>query len=317
MHICIIITGTKEELQETRASNIDGNEYSKGLRMVMPAAAGEVEKMNQKTDESNPFSISKYFPSITKYGNYLNDMVILTSTTSSFIDFTRNWLISIGRLGGSHPKIYIIAEDQETYDKLTRMSFQVDVYVIQAPQSEVNASLQFNSVAYKNFVNKRPRYILDILNSGHDVLFSDVDIVWYHRPYRYFNDESDIYLLQDQGPPDPKIYCAGFAYYRSTKDTIEFVKRWIEEIDSFKEPRPDQVVLNRLIQNKPFIKKKPVPHFKFQELDPNRFVSGHYYFNSTWREQNPEVKPFVLHNNWIVGHDTKVERFQQLGVWFV
>ncbi|XP_072028857.1 uncharacterized protein [Amphiura filiformis] len=256
-------------------------------------------------------------------GNYLNDMVILATATGSFNDFTENWLISIYRLGGSHPKIYIIAEDQEAYDyfhdkKFHKMKQFMDkyVHVIKSPHLEVNSTLIFDSIEYKNFVNKRPQYILDILNKGHDVLFSDVDIVWLHRPYRFFNDPFDIFILEDQGPPSPTVLCAGFVVYKATNATKQFMERWIAEIDIFKEPRPDQVVLNRLFQNKLMI-KKPVPNFKYKVLDPNRFVSGHYYFNATWRKQNPQVKPVVLHNNWIKGRDLKVERFKEIDKWYL
>ena len=53
---------------------------------------------------------------IEKTGNYLHDMAILTIVTSSYLDFTVNWLITLERLGGKTPKIYIVAEDRETYN---------------------------------------------------------------------------------------------------------------------------------------------------------------------------------------------------------
>ena len=242
-------------------------------------------------------------------------MVILTTATASFIDFTENWLASIRRLG-DHPAIYIIAEDQETYDYFNSKPPMTKVTIFQAAKYEENSTLAFDSSAYKNFVNKRPRYILDILKRGHNVLFSDVDIVWIANPYGFFQETFDIHILQDQGPPKPTIFCAGFVMYQATNATIQFVERWIAEINHFEESRPDQELLNRLLQNKPVI-KKPVPEISFKVLDIHKFVSGRHYFNETWRRENPSFKPVVLHNNWIKGHDVKVERFKELGMWLI
>ena len=274
--------------------------------------------MDSNESKGKRHFLIKEIPHIQQNGDYLNDLVVLTTVTSSFIDFTENWLLSISRLGGIHPKIYIIAEDQQTYDHFRATSLMSNINIISAPHFEANSSLLFDTNEYKNFVNKRPKYILDILDSGHDVLFCDVDIVWFHRPYRYLIDSDvDIYFLQDQGPPDETVLCAGFALYRATNATKQFMKRWIDEINSFKEPRPDQIVLNRLLIKNKLLIEKPVPKVKFEVLDPDHFVSGRFYFNESWRKANPHVKPVVLHNNWIIGRDVKVERFKQIGKWFL
>ena len=159
--------------------------------------------------------------------------------------------------------------------------------------------------------------ILDILNSGHNILVSDDDIVWMNNPYGFFPEKLDTRILQDHGSPKSTIFCAGFVLYQATNATLSFVERWIAEINHFEEPRPDQQLLNRLLQKNP-VTKKPVPEISFNVLDKHKFVSGRCYFNETWRRaKNRSFKPVVLHNNWIKGHDAKVERFKELGLWFI
>ena len=63
----------------------------------------------------------------------------------------------------------------------------------------------------------KPHYILDILNRGYDVLYCDMDVVWFERPYQYLKQKSDVYIVQNQGPPDPTILYTGFAMYRQNK----------------------------------------------------------------------------------------------------
>ncbi|XP_072032610.1 uncharacterized protein [Amphiura filiformis] len=235
-------------------------------------------------------------------------VVILTSTNAAFLDFTDNWLASIRRIG-PHPNITIVAEDNATYEHLMKVP---DVHVIRPDQSSsASDKLVFNTPEYKKFVNKRAQYILDILKEGYDVLFSDVDTFWAADPFPYFEEDFDIFAQLDLGPPHPRMLCAGFVYYKSTRLSIKFVKLWIKKMNSYNNTRPDQGVLNKLI------KKRSVPLLKVKVLDPDKFLSGHFYFDEEWRTKNPQVKPVMLHNNWIIGHDVKVQRFKNLGMWLL
>ena len=314
-YFCLIITGST-----THLSNQDNQKAERHLSPHTCEHETQHGFVNEQTNciqTKNRKTVLQNFPSVERSGDYLNDLVILTTITSSFIDLTENWLASIRRCGEYHPRIYIIAEDQETYDHFyNKSSIISNVNVIKAPQYEETASQEFNTGENKNLLCKRPQYILDILKSGHDVLFSDVDVVWFHRPYRFFNDDFDILFLQDQVPPDTTV-STGFAFYRATNDTIQFVERWVDEIKCWKEPKSDQVILNRLVIKHMGDIMDPIPWFKLKILNPKKFVSGKNYFNEIWRKENPNVKPVVLHNNWIQGHDAKVERFKKLRTWFV
>ena len=232
-------------------------------------------------------------------------VVILSTTNAAFLDFTDNWLASIRKIG-IHPNITIVAEDKKSYDHYFRTP---DIHVMRADQSSVSEKLVFDTPEYKTFVNKRAQYILDLLLKGYDVLFSDVDTFWLSDPFPYFEEDYDIFTQLDQGYPDRRVLCAGFVYYKSNRYTIKFVKLWIKKMNRLHNVKPDQVVMNLLMY------KKSVPRLRVKVLDPEKFLSGRYYFDAQWRRNNPHVKPVMLHNNWIIGHDRKVERFKNLGMW--
>lgn len=47
------------------------------------------------------------------------------------------------------------------------------------------------------------------------------------------------------------------------------------------------------------------------------FPSGGLFFkNATWRKETSS-KHVIVHNNYVVGFDKKIQRFRDSGLWFV
>jgi hypothetical protein len=66
----------------------------------------------------------------------------------------------------------------------------------------------------------------------------------------------------------------------------------------------DQLLVNRLVMEK---------YFDFHEiLSQSLFPNGFVYF-----EQERKNKAMIIHNNWIVGIENKINRFKNEGVWYV
>nr|XP_054751822.1 uncharacterized protein LOC129257510 [Lytechinus pictus] len=236
--------------------------------------------------------------------------VILASTNKAFMNFTDNWLESVKR-SGIRSGVTLVAEDREAFNYLNnRTDIELNVVLNDVSESP-GERLQFDSPAYKQLVNKRPSYILQILSSGHDVLFSDVDIVWLKNPLPFFtNDTNDIWLQEDRH--EPTVYCAGFTFYRSTPATIALVTEWVQTL-ALHPTYPDQRVLNGLLRKK----RWQGDAIKKAVMDSRLFPSGHLFFDPEWREANKDSEQVMVHNNWIVGHDRKVERFKDEGFWYL
>ena len=271
------------------------------------AVPGDLAVSNQgQTIDKTIVSKRQAAPSPTK-----RKVAVLSTTNAAFLDFTDNWLESMRRVGPL-PFTIIVAEDEATYAHLVNVS---DVTVIRADHLSASKKLVFDTPEYKKFVNKRPQYILDLLRKGYDVLFSDVDTVWLQNPFPYFeSDRYDVFGQVDMYNPKlkfPRVLCAGFVYYKANDKTIQLVQTWIHNMRRYGDRKPDQVVLNNVIN------RRLVGRLKVNNLDSNKFLSGHYYFDDEWRQNHPDVKPVMLHNNWIVGHDAKVDRFKRLGMWYI
>ncbi|XP_038044160.1 UDP-D-xylose:L-fucose alpha-1,3-D-xylosyltransferase 1-like [Patiria miniata] len=237
--------------------------------------------------------------------------VVLTTTNTAFLDMTENWLASIRRTK-TCPNITVVAEDQKAYQYLSNRKL-AGVHVLQTQSGLASTNkLVFNTNEYKKFVNKRQRYILKFLEGGWEVLFTDVDTFWLRDPFPFLRGNFDLAMEQDnyrKVKPNDRNYCAGFVYFRPTERTLKFVREWIRYMAEDKKLKPDQVVMNHLIRT------KKVPRLQVRVLNWDRFPNGKLFFNETWRRERSDF--VVVHNNWIVGHDTKVERFRNLNMWLV
>ncbi|XP_038078723.1 UDP-D-xylose:L-fucose alpha-1,3-D-xylosyltransferase 3-like [Patiria miniata] len=232
--------------------------------------------------------------------------VILATTNKAFLDFTANWLESIRRLD-TNPKILIVAEDKETQR-----------FLYGRPGVHVAASQGFNTPAeqlpwdspiYNAMVNKRPAYIYQLLQQGHDVLFSDVDTVWLRDPFPYLQGDFHVAVEEDQHKPYV-AYCAGFVFFRAAEKTREFVREWLRRLHQSKTKISDQVLMNEMLT------KDQIPGLKKMVMPSEIFPNGKLFFMTPgWRQQHRQSVA-VVHNNWIQSKERKLQRFKEHGLWF-
>lgn len=234
-------------------------------------------------------------------------VVVLASTNAAFLDFTYNWLESVRRIGAL-PYTVIVAEDGAAFDALKNIS---DVDVLRAGELSSSKKLDWHTREYNLLVNKRPEHILNFLAKGYDVMWTDVDIVWLQNPFPYFEgDDYDLFSHVDlMLTPITHYLCSGFVYYKCNNKTIELMTKWMEALASLKGITPNQQSFKRVISK--------MVNLKIKTLNVTQFVPGRNYFDKTWRKKHPEYKPVILHNNFIVGHDQKVNRFKQIGMWYI
>ncbi|XP_038061661.1 uncharacterized protein LOC119732270 [Patiria miniata] len=233
--------------------------------------------------------------------------VVLTTTNAAFLDFTDNWLESIKRTGAC-PNITIVAEDDVTLTYYTkRLTDYPGLHVVRTDSGVTSSKpLIFDTPIYRHFVNKRQRYIQEYLHNGYEVLFTDVDTYWFRDPYPFFEGNFDLAVEEDIS----RFYCAGFVYFKPTNRTLKFLQDWIQFMESDTRLKPDQEVMNKLIE------QRKVPRLKVRVLDSKHFPNGKLYSSREWRGYHKR-DVVVMHNNFIIGHDKKLERFHNYGLWLL
>src|SRR5262249_48755657 len=162
------------------------------------------------------------------------------------------------------------------------------------------------------------------LKGGFHCLWTDSDIVFYANPLDLFESGSKVYDLQLQSDDDD--ICAGFFYARSNARTTAFFDRVIAYLNPAVD---DQVGLRRHLALPELavvlpaaapddfflLRRSSAPPAAFSDdtrvrysiLDRALFPNGTAYYNAKL-PQRLGITPFIVHNNCIIGHDSKKER---------
>ena len=233
---------------------------------------------------------------------------VLLSVSSGFLDLFENWLYWFRKLELGM-KVVVIAEDQESLQRC-RARGEVEVRTGHTLQ-DADADTDYESGPYKQVVSRRAGYILSLFESQRHIIYSDVDTVWLRDPRPHLTGHHDLWMSVDE--ENPLTLCTGFMAMLPTVSTLSVLRAWHDELT--RQPQLNQPLFNRLLDQHPV---------RVGRLDRKLFPSGDLYFGKEGvRATQPLSKVFVrrlpgaviVHNNWIIGKESKVKRFQVSGLW--
>ncbi|XP_010415001.1 PREDICTED: UDP-D-xylose:L-fucose alpha-1,3-D-xylosyltransferase 3 [Camelina sativa] len=292
---------------------------------------------NTTTSSSLP-PPSSSLPSISDWRDYSlaqaakfvakNETVIVCAVSYPFLPFLSNWLISISRQK-HHEKVLVIAEDYATLYKVNEKWPGHAVLI--PPALDPQSAHKFGSQGFYNLTSRRPQHLLNILELGYNVMYNDVDMVWLQDPFDYLQGSHDVYFMDDMIAVKPLNHshdlpplsrggvtyvCSCMIFLRSTDGAKLLMKKWVEEIQAqrwsnteAKKPH-DQPAFNRALH-------KTAHQVDAYLLPQSAFPSGGLYFrNETWVNET-KGKHVIVHNNYIIGYDKKMKRFQDFNLWLL
>lgn len=168
-------------------------------------------------------------------------------------------------------------------------------------------------------------YCVHMINAlGYDVLFQDVDVVWYRNPVDYFvgenNTEFHLYFQQDgsesrrYAPYSPNT---GFYFVRHNSKTEYFLHSLLMAGNLIVGSGSHQSALNTVLQEHVSwrgLRAKIIP--KETTMFPGGF---HFHRRKQFIKDvlNDEVKPYIFHMSWTTNKENKKKFFEQMGDWFV
>lgn len=173
-------------------------------------------------------------------------------------------------------------------------------------------------------------YCVHLINMlGYDLLFQDVDVVWYKDPLTEFFDKTtaddfDLYF-QDDGARSaryaPYSPNTGFYFVRHNERTEYLFSVFSRMGDLIQQSGSHQSALTSLISEhaswrglrvKVFGRDDPVLGQKF----PGGF---HYHQRKDFMKEFAEGKqePYIFHMSWTKNKDNKHKFFQQMNDWYV
>lgn len=159
---------------------------------------------------------------------------------------------------------------------------------------------------------------------GHDVLFQDVDVVWYRDPLAIFRDATSPLahydmLFQDDGARSARYapFCAnsGFYYVRHNDRTQYLLASLLYHGDEVLAFRSHQQALNALLTE-----HASLYGLRVKTLDGQDFPGGFHYHRK--KDFMKEVAsgtrvPWIFHMSWTHNKDNKLLFLKQMGLWYL
>ena len=267
-----------------------------------------------------------------------NNWIILMTINTGFMDFFQNWFWYFQKQQLTVPLI-LVAEDEACYKSIKELySSFTSVTIERSESNNPEGAVDYETKQYNKLVGERPTHILKHLRQGHNVLYCDADSVWLRNPFPHFVGEFDIWSQQDDISTYNR-YCTGFLAIKSNNRTIQVIEKWRRCMVNVSS-EGNQVIFNEIDKSQIRIKILDTDLFPsgqlfFHTMNNTKHENNDEYENSTKYENNDEYENntkydnktkyenstkyenvVVVHNNWIIGHGKKRERFKKFNLWY-
>lgn len=132
-----------------------------------------------------------------------------------------------------------------------------------------------------------------------EFVFTDSDIVFVKNPNKRLMESTKDFAIQGDSPGSK--YCTGFMYFRKNS-TCDMITKYCSSMHS-----DDQLSLNGYLARSPELEK-------WVDLLPQEeFPNGAHFHRGGISKSNP----YMVHNNHMVGIETKINAFKKEGLWLI
>ena len=221
-------------------------------------------------------------------------MKFLTFLNSGCIEICKNMLISAENVGINSNDFFIACLDSKSFDamKTYKGSF---LYMEQELKEYQNWTFDSNS-GFRNIVRHKWKLIKKIYEEHPNLIWVDTDIVFKENPVEILSNHEEI-LFQSDKPGS--TLCTGFMVFNNTLEC----KKLVEECGN-DESDDDQLILNRIALQK--------YSDNIATLSEDLFPNGNVYY-----QQGKKENAMIVHNNWMVGVQTKIQKFKEENLWYL
>lgn len=224
-----------------------------------------------------------------KYLTYLN------SGCKSICD---NMLISAKNVGISSNDFIIVAFDRPIFDYYLSKGYQTELFEDVPEEVYHNWTWDENS-KFRQLVKNKWFLIKKYFTDHKPLMWLDTDIVFLKNPEEYVKDINEPTFQIDY---PVKCACTGLMYFPE----CELSNQIIDTLGN-QNTEDDQIVCNNLLRNN-MIQNK-VSYFNL-----DYFPNGGYFYDAKGTTLDEVV---MLHCNYVVGLETKINRLKQSGVWYL
>jgi Nucleotide-diphospho-sugar transferase len=280
----------------------------------------------------------------------VNNTIIVLVCNLGQSELLLNFLCSSLRRGIELKGIVVFATDQETFDLITALNDpHVGVFFDEVNFGDMpkHAARRYADATFMRMMMAKVFCVQMISTLGYDLLFQDVDVIWYQNPLSYFHNPRaddahfDVYF-QDDGNHAlfyaPYSANTGFYYVRNNERTQYFFNAFLMAGDLIIMTKSHQIPLVALLQEHASMYALRVKIFS---RDSDTFPGGHAFHRRfdfmrdliaavkktdelkkqgrsvATASHNNLIKPYIFHMSWTSNKENKRKFFQQMGEWYV
>jgi hypothetical protein len=228
-----------------------------------------------------------------------DSMKFLTQLNSGCIEICKNMLKSAENVGLNTDDFIIACLDKNAYEQLKDYSgaFLYGDY----ENNNLTGYQDWSFDATSNFrkiVKSKWKLISEIHKRYKSLCWVDTDIVFIQNPMDFIANNSKT-LFQFDIPGS--VICSGFMVFNDTP-----ISEAIVSVCGNNTEEDDQILINSLIQSKTeFAQECSLLN---QKLFPNGYV-----YHTLGEKKNA----IIVHNNHMVGINTKINKFKEENLWFI
>lgn len=251
--------------------------------------------------------------------------VVVLMMNAGHVELCLNAIFSLRAVGVSN--IMVFALDDTARQALQHV--EVASYLVPNMSAYCTHCQELRDVWTRGFADiatLKPACVLAVLRLGYNVLWMDTDIVAFRNPFDYLLPTADL-TFQVGGsfatdiPLDVEDalradLCTGLYFALANERTEAFFEHTIQTLALFEDEVKfgDQSATNLVLFEQHW--RRGIEDITFQVLDPVLFPTGGVYFVSK-EPQARGVEPVLVHNNFLIGRDLKIQRFRDFGLWYV
>ena len=266
------------------------------------------EELNKGKNKLNNFLNQKEtFSNITTNSDYIISMFL----TGGLNEEAHNCIHTLKKVGMAN-NLIVTCLDKKAYDYISKLGVET-VY----RKTDLSGEAKFGSQKFYNIMKQKIEIIKELLIKYNKiVVYTDTDIVFLKNIMEDINkfkiSDKDLAIQNDVS--DFNIHnknhlCAGFMFLKPNKLIFKTLDKILDLLNVGKADggTSDQKVLNIVIQE-----TKP----NIEILDLKDYPNGSRYFNNIDLIYK-DYKPKIIHNNYIIGTQYKIDRFKKHNLWFL
>jgi len=221
-------------------------------------------------------------------------MKFLTFLNSGCISLCENMLVSAKKVGLNPKDFFIACLDNESKEHF-RDYENTFLYFNHNLKEYQNWTFDENS-GFREIVKHKWKLIKKIYENNKKLCWVDTDIVFIKNPLdRIQNNEKILFQTDYPG----SVLCTGFMVFNQTNQCDSLINECSQN-----EKEDDQLLLNKIALS------NYMEHIGI--LNPDLFPNGNEYYKN-----NNKKDAYIVHKNWMMGTENKINKFKEEGLWYI